>query len=176
MLKYLTILSLTAALNAAPPRPASSGCVQTTTVTVESESCLQLDCVEQGANGGCALKECARTQKKKYADPSASGCSRVVNCGKGSYFISGTAEEPETESTEICDWRACVESDAQTGACTSYQCLSRRTIQAERVSYTGARCVKRDLSRALEVVRENTEATQPFTPTPVGDRLKGLAD
>lgn len=148
------------------------GCVRTTTVTVESENCLQLECVEQSPTGICIRKECVKTQKKKYKDTASTGCSRIVNCGKYSYFSGGIPEEPETESTESCDWRACVENDPETGACTDYQCLSRRTIFSESVSYAGARCIKNTALTApvTPALPEQGEATQPFTINPVSAR------
>jgi hypothetical protein len=174
MMRHILALSLTAALNAAPPQAASIGCVRTTTVTVESESCLQLECVEQGSNGTCTRRECVKTQKKKYMDASSTGCSRMVNCGRSAYFSGGTPEEPETESTETCDWRACVENDAETGTCTSYQCLSRRTIHSESVTYAEARCIK-NAAYAAPLPQEQGEATQPFAIKPVRVR-KALQD
>lgn len=168
-MRYLLILSLTGALNAAPPQAASRGCVQTSTVTIEAENCLQVECLEQ-ANGNCTLRECTRTQKKKYTDNSATGCTRVVDCGKGAYFVGGVPGEPETESTEVCDWRACVENDPATGACTSYQCLSRRTFQTESVAYAGARCVKNGTRGAAAPAAQRDGATQPFTINPVPAR------
>lgn len=127
---------------AAPEGFSRFGCVEFSTVTVESESCLQLDCAERSADGGCKLKECVKTQKSRRVDNMNTGCSRSVDCGKGAYFLPGEPDSPETESSEICDWRPCVETDTATGECSAYKCLSRRISITERTFYSKAACVR----------------------------------
>jgi len=118
------------------------GCIEFSTATVEAEVCQQLECVERAPNGNCKLSACAKTQRSKYADAMNTGCTRAVDCGKGAYFLPGTPDEPESESTENCDWRPCVETDPETGKCDSYECLSKRTTIIERTSYPRALCIK----------------------------------
>jgi len=144
-MKALFMVALATTLNVASASPAESpnrGCILTSTVTVESEECLQLDCVEHSENGACKSLQCGKNQKKKFIDTQATGCLRFAECGAGFTFVGGTPGEPETESMETCDWRPCVEFDTETGGCNSYDCLSRRTVQTERVTYTGAKCVR----------------------------------
>ena len=144
-MKALLMVALATTLNVASAAPAESpnrGCILTSTVTVESEECLQLECVERSASGACKSLQCGKNQKKKFIDTQATGCLRFAECGTGFAFVGGTPEEPETDSLETCDWRPCVEYDTETGGCNSYECLSRRTVQTERVTYTGAKCVR----------------------------------
>jgi hypothetical protein len=142
MIKRLLTLMFATQLGAAVQDAQSMGCVQVSTVTVEMETCQVRECVQRGANGNCSQWECTSTLKKKYVDPAGTGCTRQVNCGENMIFILGQAEEPETESFDICDWRACMEADSKTGECYEYDCLSRRTFTTERVNYSKSYCIR----------------------------------
>jgi len=142
MIKRLLILTFAAQLGAVAPDAQSMGCVQISTVTVEMETCQVRECVQRGANGNCSQWECTSTLKKKYVDPSGTGCTRQVNCGDNMIFVLGQVEEPEIESFDICDWRACMQADSKTGECYEYACLSRRTFTTERVNYLKSYCIR----------------------------------
>lgn len=140
------------------------GCIEFSTATVESESCQQLECIEKAPNGICKLSVCAKTQRGKYADTVNTGCTRSVDCGKGAYFLPGTPDEPESESTDNCDWRPCVETNPETGECESYECLSKRTTIIERTSYPRALCMKIPAQKVTEP--SNRADSHPPTPSP----------
>jgi len=165
-MKNLILLRILAGLMAAPALAGQVGCVETSTVTVEAQTCLQLECIEKSEFGFCTLWDCTKTQKKEYQDTASSGCTRFVECGSGFEFTAGTPGEPETESLEACEWNACVEANGRTGSCTDHRCVSRRTIETKRVKYPEARCVKRTPQWQAPVPPQS-EATQPFTTQPI---------
>jgi len=64
-MKALFMVALATTLNVASAAPAESpnrDCILTSTVTVESEECLQLDCVEHNARACNA----ARTRRRSF--------------------------------------------------------------------------------------------------------------
>lgn len=165
-MKKIILIRLLAGLMAAPALAGQVGCVETSSVTVETQTCLQLECTEKSPQGFCTLWDCTRTQKTEFTDTAASGCSRFVECGSAFEFAQGLPAEPETESVESCEWNACVEADGRTGACTDRRCVSRRTVETKRVKYPDARCVKKAPAWRAPAP-ERDEATQPFTAQPI---------
>lgn len=165
-MKKIILIRLLAGLMAAPALAGQVGCVETSTVTIEAQTCLQLECTERSELGFCTLWDCTKTQKKEYADTSSSGCTRFVDCGLGFEFTAGAPGGAETESLEICEWNACVEANSKTGSCTDHRCVSRRTIETKRVKYPEARCVKKAPQGETPVLPQS-EATQPFTAQPI---------
>lgn len=161
------LLSLVSTAIAAADTFSRHGCIEFSTATVESEVCQQLECIEKAPNGVCKLSACAKTQRGKYADTMNTGCTRSVDCGKGAYFLPGTPDEPESESTDNCDWRPCVETNPETGECESYECLSKRTTIIERTSYPRALCMK---IPAQEVARPSSQANSS-TSAPNATRI-----
>lgn len=134
------ILSFALAAGCAAAACADQGCIETSSVTVTATICSQFDCIQR-SGGNCVNWACTRTQTSKYLDAAATGCTRLANCGRAALFYSGAPQEADTDSTEQCDWYPCVEADAQTGACLSYMCVSKRVTQIVRATYPDARCV-----------------------------------
>ena len=124
----------------AAPAFCDQGCVEYSTTTVATTSCTQFDCVQQ-ADGNCLTWSCNKTQTSKYTDINASGCTRAANCGKRAVFQAGEPDEPDLDSSEVCDWYPCVQADPSTQTCLSYLCVSKRVFQTVHTTYSGARCV-----------------------------------
>ncbi len=133
---------LTAGLPAAAA-DSRSGCIEKSSVTVEADVCRQLLCAEKAPNGTCTRWYCAQTQRTKYNDAAATGCTRFVDCGKDAVFYPGEPSDPDSDSTETCDWYPCVETDPDTGSCDNYRCVSKRILTTEKITYPNARCVRK---------------------------------
>lgn len=165
-MKKMILIRLLGGMLAAPALAGQVGCVETSTVTIEAQTCLQLECTEKSELGFCTLWDCTKTQKKEFIDAPSSGCTRFVECGKGFELTLGAPDEPETESLETCEWNACVEANSKTGDCTDHRCVSKRTIETKRVKYSEARCVKK-APYWQNPAPVQSEATQPFTAAPI---------
>ncbi len=134
-LLFACILSVPAA-----PAFCDQGCVEFSTTTVTTTSCTQFDCVQQ-ADGNCQTWSCNKTQTSKYIDANTSGCTRAANCGKRALFKAGEPDEPDLDSSEMCDWYPCVQSDPATQSCLSYMCVSKRVFQTVHTTYSNAQCI-----------------------------------
>lgn len=127
-------------LSAAAPAFADQGCIELSSTTVTATVCTQFDCLQQ-SEGVCVTWACAKTQTSKYVDANSSGCSRVANCGARAVFEAGEPSEPDTDSTEECDWYPCVQADPVSKVCLSYLCVSKRVSQTSHITYPNARCI-----------------------------------
>ncbi len=163
-------LFLTAFLTvcAAAPAFCDQGCVEISTTTVLTTVCTQFDCVQQ-ADSGCVAWACSKTQTSKYTDVNTSGCTRVANCGKKAVFRAGAPDEPDMDSSEVCDWYPCVQADPATQACLSYLCVSKRVFQTEHTTYSNALCVPLAAAQGLLTLPSGRKL-QPMEiqPSPVG--------
>ena len=128
------------AVSAAAPAFCDQGCVEMSTTTVTATVCTQFDCV-QNTDGECVTWSCGKTRTSQYIDMNASGCTRVANCGKKAVFKAGVPDEPEVDSSEVCDWYPCVQADPATKACLSYMCVSKRVSQTVFTTYSNVLCV-----------------------------------
>ncbi len=133
-------LACALAVSASAPAFCNQGCVDIATTTVITTVCTQFDCVQQ-SNGDCVMWTCSKTQTSKYIDANTTGCTRVANCGKKAVFKAGVPDEPDTDSSEVCDWYPCVQADPATKACWSYMCVSKRIFQTVHTTYSNALCV-----------------------------------
>jgi hypothetical protein len=125
---------------AAVPAFADQGCIEISTTTVTATVCTQFDCLQQ-VDGNCVTWACSKTQVSKYVDTNTSGCTRMANCGARAVFEAGEPSEPDTDSTEECDWYPCVQADPATQACSSYLCVSKRVSMNVHITYPNARCI-----------------------------------
>ena len=132
-------LACSFAVSAAAPASADQGCIEVSTTTVTTTVCTQFDCVQQ-MNGSCMTWSCNKTQTSRYLDTNSSGCSRIANCGRKAVFTAGLPAEPDSDSTEVCDWYPCVQADPVTQACLSYLCVSKRIFETVHTTYPNARC------------------------------------
>lgn len=136
----LLIVSAFLALAAAAPASADQGCIEVSTTTVTTTVCAQFDCVHY-SDGACVQWNCSRTQTTTYVDSSASGCTRLANCGSRALFVAGPPQQDSTDSSENCDWYPCVQADPATHACLFYMCVSKRVFETVRTTYPSAKCV-----------------------------------
>ena len=128
------------AVLAAAPALADKGCIEVSTTTVTTTVCSQFDCVQQ-ADGSCVMWSCNKTQTSRYIDTNSSGCTRIANCGSRAVFAAGVPAEPDTDSTETCDWYPCVQADPVTKTCLGYLCVSKRVFETVHAAYPAARCI-----------------------------------
>ena len=101
------------AVSAAAPALADQGCIEVSTTSVTTTVCSQFDCVQQ-ADDSCIMWSCNKTQTSRYTDTNSSGCTRIANCGSRAVFSAGEPSQPDTDSTEVCDWYPCVQADPAT--------------------------------------------------------------
>ena len=128
------------AVSAAAPALADQGCIEVSTTSVTTTVCSQFDCVQQ-ADDSCIMWSCNKTQTSRYTDTNSSGCTRIANCGSRAVFSAGEPSQPDTDSTEVCDWYPCVQADPATKACLSYLCVSKRVFETVHSIYPDARCI-----------------------------------
>jgi len=160
-------------VSAAVPAFCDQGCVEMSTTTVTTTSCLQFDCIQE-SNGDCVMWSCQKTQVSKYIDVNNSGCTRVANCGKKALFKAGLPDDPEVDSSEVCDWYPCVQADPSSKACWSYLCVSKRVFQTIHTTYSNALCVPLAAPGLLTLPSgKKMEQGSEIQPTPVNmPRLK----
>jgi hypothetical protein len=148
---------------AAVPAFSDQGCIEISTTTVTATVCTQFDCVQQ-VDGNCVTWNCSKTQTSKYVDANTSGCTRVANCGSRAVFEAGEPAEPDTESTEECDWYPCVQADPVTKACYSYMCVSKRVSLNVHTTYPNARCIPAEPKAWPQPLEKKTEPRQQAKP------------
>ncbi len=158
---------------AAVPVFADQGCIELSSTTVTATVCTQFDCLQK-LDGGCVIWACAKTQTTKYVDANSTGCSRVANCGASAVFEAGEPAEPDTDSTEECDWYPCVQADPVTKVCVSYLCVSKRVSQTAHITFPEARCVTAAPSRWPGASGKKVEMVVPAKPkeTAAAGKLK----